>query len=69
MQNGARLTTVSFSEITPENQVQLQFMPKAQQMNIQYILSILKNKKNKKILEWQMQLKHPEGMKNLTVNL
>lgn len=39
-------------------------MPKAQQMSVQYILSILK-----KILECQMQLKHPRGDENLTANL
>lgn len=39
-------------------------MPKAQQMSVQYILSILK-----KILECQMQLKHPRGDENLIANL
>lgn len=34
MQNGAKFTTVSFQEMTPENQVQLQFMPNAQQTNL-----------------------------------
>lgn len=65
MQKGARFTTVSFKEITLENQVQLQFMPKPQKMNIQYVLTIFK----KNFFEWQMQLKLPRGDENVLVNL
>lgn len=39
-------------------------MPKAQKMNIQYVLTVFKKK-----FEWQMQLKLPRGDENVLVNL